>query len=91
MTFELARLRYELNDLKGKVVYDIDKIRQQLFTEMNYMFLQGCLEGIEYPDRYRMTLGTGFNQNSPVSWCGDMQRADKYQNYIYNEIKKAGR
>lgn len=88
VTHELAAFRVELQEFRGSVVYDIDKVRIKMAEEMSYMYYQGCREGTEYPDAFRVAVG--FNANSPMSWCTD-KRDKEWMEYIYIETSKVGK
>lgn len=81
--------RKELKEFRGSVVYDIDRVRQNMYEEMSYMYLQGCHYGTDYPQEYRYS-SAGFNVNSPVNYCHN-ERESKWEPYIMDRISKVGK
>lgn len=88
ISYELAMFRVEFEDFRGSVVFDIDKVRSKMAEEMGYMYYQGCRDGTEYPEDFRVV--TGFNVNSPMSWCTD-KRDKEWMEYIYTEVGRVGK
>lgn len=88
MAYQIKTLNAQVADMKGKVIYDIDKVREQMLGEMDYMFSRGCRVGIDYPEEYRM-IQTGFNQHSPGIYCNDERM--KLNDYIYEKLRQVGR
>lgn len=86
---QLYQFRKELKTFRGSVVYDIDKVRGTLIEEMSFMFQTGCRWGTDYPPEFRES-STGFNQNSPVNYCGEQLRG-RWEDYIYEQASKVGR
>ena len=81
--------RKELKEFRGSVVYDIDRVRQNMYEEMSYMYLQGCHYGTDYPPEYRYS-SSGFNVNSTVNYCHN-EREGKWETYIMDRISKVGK
>ncbi len=78
----------EVEGLRGSVVYDIDKVRNTLLSEMSYSYLQGCEYGTEYPAEYRNVQG--FNANSPLGYCSAKRDTD-YVDYMLEQAAAIGR
>lgn len=85
---ELRSFNQNLQDFRGKIVFDIDKVRKTLLDEMQYMYSAGCREGINYPEEYRKP-GNYFNPNSPSNYCRSKQ--EELNDYIYDKLKEIGR
>ena len=85
---ELRSFNQNLTDFRGKVVFDIDKVRKSLLDEMEYMYVAGCRVGIDYPEEYRKP-GDYFNQNSPSIYC--TKKREILNDYIYDRVKEIGR
>ncbi len=89
LTNEVRLFRAELQEFRGSVVYDIDKVRLQYITDASYMYTAGCNFGTDYPEEFRVSQ-SGFNTNSPMMYC-DRQMKDRWEEYIYEQASKIGR
>ena len=72
--------------IKHESVFDIDLMRRQFYNEASYMFMQGCLKGVDKPDT---APTTGFDTNSPVNYCNESRL--KYDEYLMNQMRTFGR
>lgn len=88
VSYEVQQFRSELQQFRGSIVFDIDKVRNTLLDEMQYMYFEGCRQGINYPDEYKKPQ-TGFNEHSPTIYCND-ERA-KLGDYILDKMTTIGR
>jgi hypothetical protein len=88
MIYQVNQYRRELQEFRGKVVFDVDKVRQTLYDEMAYMYMEGCRKGIDYPEEYRVSQNT-FNPNSPPIYC--MDQKNKLDDYVINKVRNIGR
>jgi hypothetical protein len=89
LTSELHQFRSELSSFRGSVVYDLDKVRSELFEEMNYMYIQGCKYGTQYPDEYKESPQF-FNAHSPIIYCQEEKQA-QWDDYILRKAAHAGK
>lgn len=85
---QVAKFRQELNEFRGSVVYDLDKVRYTMVYEMQYLYGQGCRYGTEYPDEFKNV--TGFNPNSPNGYCND-EFARRWEGYMYEKVSGVGK
>ncbi len=88
LSYQISQFRKEMNDFRGSVVFDVDLMRKELSTEMDFMYMQGCTNGTNYPEEYRDV--DGFNTNSPLNWCGK-EKTKTWDEYITEKTFYIGR
>lgn len=85
---EVRQFRNELNEFRGSVVYDIDKVRAKFLYETEFIYGAACRSGTEYPEEFRNVVG--FNPNSPSSYCNDLYKS-KWEAYLLDIAAQIGR
>lgn len=74
--------------MENKLQFDVDRARETMLAEMNFMFSEGCRAGIQYPDEYKQPVNV-FNEHSPTIYCTD-KRKDMME-YIEKQVYNIGR
>ena len=71
-----ALLTYNIADTNRRMVYNMDLVRKQYLTDVEYYYMNGCLEGTDYPPDDKMPTDQ-YNQNSPPAWCDRLVNAKR--------------